>query len=76
MTSAGPRLAQSLLDLARAHLAPYKCPKSIDFRAELPRTPTGKLYKRLLKEEYLTRSTAVAEGADIDEEGRHAPVPD
>ncbi len=29
-----------------------KCPRSIDFRAELPRHPTGKLYKRLLKDEY------------------------
>ena len=33
-----------------------KCPRSIDFRAELPRHPTGKLYKRLLKDEYWTRS--------------------
>ena len=29
-----------------------KCPRSIDFRDELPRHPTGKLYKRLLKDEY------------------------
>ena len=29
-----------------------KCPRSIDFRPELPRHPTGKLYKRLLKDEY------------------------
>ena len=31
-----------------------KCPRSIDFRAELPRHPTGKLYKRHLKDEYWT----------------------
>ena len=37
---------------AREHLAHYKCPKSIDYRSELPRLPTGKLYKRLLKDEY------------------------
>ena len=43
---------------ARAHrvlpaeLADVKCPRSIDFREELPRHPTGKLYKRLLKDEY------------------------
>ena len=29
-----------------------KCPRSIDFEAEIPRHPTGKLYKRLLKERY------------------------
>jgi long-chain acyl-CoA synthetase len=33
-------------------LADVKCPRSIDFREELPRHPTGKLYKRLLKDEY------------------------
>ena len=32
--------------------AKVKCPRSIDFRDELPRTPTGKLLKRLLKDEY------------------------
>jgi long-chain acyl-CoA synthetase len=29
-----------------------KCPRSVDFEAELPRHPTGKLYKRLLKDRY------------------------
>ena len=36
----------------REHLADVKCPRSVDFRPELPRHPTGKLYKRLLKDEY------------------------
>ena len=45
-------LAQELMDFAREHLAAYKCPRSIDFEAELPRLPTGKLYKRLLKDRY------------------------
>ena len=49
---AGPELERELLDHCREHLAHYKCPRSIDFRAELPRHPTGKLYKRLLKDEY------------------------
>ena len=30
----------------------FKCPRSIDFIAELPRQDTGKLYKRLLKDRY------------------------
>ena len=37
---------------ARERLAAYKCPRSIDFEAELPRLPTGKLYKRILKDRY------------------------
>ncbi|HEX7036768.1 MAG TPA: AMP-binding protein [Pseudomonadales bacterium] len=48
----GPELEAELLAYAREHLAHYKCPKSVDFRDELPRLPTGKLYKRLLKDEY------------------------
>jgi long-chain acyl-CoA synthetase len=49
---AGPELAEELQAFCRQHLARYKCPRSIDFSAELPRAPTGKLYKRLLREKY------------------------
>ena len=35
-----------------ANLAHHKCPRSIDFEAELPRLPTGKLYKGPLRERY------------------------
>jgi len=49
---AGPELADALIEHCRAHLAHYKCPRTVDFRDELPRHPTGKLYKRLLIEEY------------------------
>jgi len=45
-------LAAELMAYVREHVAHYKCPKSIDFEAELPRLPTGKLYKRLLKDRY------------------------
>jgi len=45
-------LASELIQFCRSHLADVKCPRSIDFREELPRHPTGKLYKRLLKDEY------------------------
>jgi len=41
-----------LLAHASEHLARYKVPRSIDFLDELPRLPTGKLYKRLLKDRY------------------------
>jgi acyl-CoA synthetase (AMP-forming)/AMP-acid ligase II len=45
-------LAAELIRYCRTQLADVKCPRSIDFRPELPRHPTGKLYKRLLKDEY------------------------
>ncbi len=45
-------LAGELILFCRNQLADVKCPRSIDFRPELPRHPTGKLYKRLLKDEY------------------------
>jgi long-chain acyl-CoA synthetase len=52
MAEAGPELARELLAYCRSQLAHLKCPRSIDFEAELPRHPTGKLYKRLLKDRY------------------------
>ena len=45
-------LAAELLAFARENLAHYMAPRSIDFIAEMPRLPTGKLYKRLLKDAY------------------------
>jgi acyl-CoA synthetase (AMP-forming)/AMP-acid ligase II len=45
-------LAIELIQYCKSQLADVKCPRSIDFRTELPRHPTGKLYKRLLKDEY------------------------
>ena len=52
MDDAGPGLERELITYCREHLADVKCPRTVDFRAELPRHPTGKLYKRLLKDEY------------------------
>lgn len=45
-------VATELLAYAREHIAHYKCPKSVDFITEMPRLPTGKLYKRILKDQY------------------------
>lgn len=45
-------LEKELIAFCRSQLADVKCPRSIDFRPDLPRHPTGKLYKRLLKDEY------------------------
>jgi len=52
MGSAGPELAAELLAFCRARLSHVKCPRSVDFAAELPRTPTGKLLKRVLRDRY------------------------
>ncbi len=49
---AGAELERELIAYCKEHLADVKCPRSVDFRDELPRHPTGKLYKRLLKDEY------------------------
>ena len=54
MADAGPALEAELLAYCQRELAKIKCPRSIDFEAELPRHPTGKLYKRLLKDRYWT----------------------
>jgi long-chain acyl-CoA synthetase len=51
-SAAGEELAEELIAYCREHLAAFKCPRSVDFRDELPRFPTGKLYKRLLRDEY------------------------
>jgi acyl-CoA synthetase (AMP-forming)/AMP-acid ligase II len=45
-------LEKELIAYCRENLADVKCPRSVDFRPELPRHPTGKLYKRILKDEY------------------------
>ena len=47
-----PELAAELIAYCRERIAGYKAPKSVDFLADLPRTPTGKLYKRLLRDRY------------------------
>jgi long-chain acyl-CoA synthetase len=52
MAEAGPELAAELIEFCKQNLSPIKCPRSIDFEAELPRHPTGKLYKRLLRDRY------------------------
>lgn len=52
--SAGPALAEELLGWCRARLAAYKCPRAIDFDAELPRDAAGKLHKAELRDRYRT----------------------
>ncbi len=53
-----PELEQQLLEFCREQLAHYKCPRSVDFEDELPRLPTGKLYKRLLRDRYWGKTSS------------------
>src|SRR6516162_9055432 len=55
---AGAEFAEELIAFCRDHLAHIKCPRSIDFTAELPRLPTGKLYKRELRDRYWAGHTS------------------
>jgi long-chain acyl-CoA synthetase len=47
-----PEVERELISFCADHLASFKCPRSVDFEDELPRLPTGKLYKRLLRDRY------------------------
>ena len=43
---------EEVIHLCRENLASYKKPKSVEFREELPRSPTGKVLKRKIREEF------------------------
>lgn len=49
---ADEQFEQALIAFCRDHLAPMKCPRTIDFTDALPRLPTGKLYKKPLRDKY------------------------
>jgi long-chain acyl-CoA synthetase len=59
---AGPGLAEELAAFARANLSHVKAPRVIDFMRELPRHPTGKLYKRLIRDAYWGKTDATIVG--------------
>ncbi len=43
---------EEIIDLCKEKLANYKKPKSVEFRGELPKNPTGKILKRIIRSEY------------------------
>jgi fatty-acyl-CoA synthase len=49
---ASEALGAELTTFCRDRLAHFKCPRSVDFVAELPRLPSGKLLKRVLRDRY------------------------
>jgi long-chain acyl-CoA synthetase len=48
----GPELEAALIEHCAQHLARYKCPRTVDFHDDFPRSATGKLYKRKLRDPY------------------------
>ena len=50
--AAGPAMASEILQFARRQLADFKVPRSVDFVAALPRTPSGKIQKHVLREPF------------------------
>jgi long-chain acyl-CoA synthetase len=51
-SEAGPHLATELLEWLRPRIGRHKIPRQIDFAEALPRTPTGKLLKREVRDAY------------------------
>jgi len=49
---ATPEFEAELMEFCKSQLSHVKCPRSVDFMQELPRHPTGKLYKRLIRDRY------------------------
>ncbi|MDF1681130.1 acyl-CoA synthetase [Ponticaulis sp.] len=54
--AASDELGDELIRYCQSQLSKIKCPKSVDFDPELPRHPTGKLYKRLVRDRYWGKS--------------------
>ncbi|GCA99900.1 acyl-CoA synthetase [Mycolicibacterium sp. NCC-Tsukiji] len=55
--AASDALAAALIEHSRAKVAAFKTPKTVDFVESLPRTPTGKLVKRTLVQQYTAPTT-------------------
>ncbi len=47
-------LADELIGFCREHLAHYKCPRSVDFSADLPRLDSGKIQRRKVRDRYVS----------------------
>jgi acyl-CoA synthetase (AMP-forming)/AMP-acid ligase II len=63
---ASPELAAELLAYCRERLAGFKCPRSVDFDAHLPRLPTGKLAKHVLRARYEKAESQRAESQSAE----------
>jgi long-chain acyl-CoA synthetase len=50
--------AEELIEFCKERLAPYKVPKHVEFRKELPKTLIGKVLRRTLRDEYIAEQAA------------------
>ena len=50
--AASAELESELIRYCKSQLSSISCPRSVDFVSELPRTPAGKLNKRVLRDQY------------------------
>lgn len=57
---ASQALEQELLDFCRERISHVKCPKSVDFTTDMPRTESGKLLKRMVKQRYWPAASGIA----------------
>ncbi len=64
---AGPELAQELIAYCRDGISHYKCPRSVDFVDELPRTETGKMAKTSLRDRYWKDAPATSSSKSTDD---------
>jgi long-chain acyl-CoA synthetase len=48
--------AEDLIEYTRKHLAPFKVPREVEFRDELPKTIVGKILRRVLREEEMRKA--------------------
>ena len=61
---AGPVLTRELQDFVKQTVAPYKYPRAIEFVEQLPKTPTGKIQRFVLREQELAKSPERTPGRD------------
>ena len=50
---------KELLEFCRSRIAHYKCPRSVDFMASLPKTGTGKILKKELRKQYWSGTESI-----------------
>ncbi|HEY1826923.1 MAG TPA: acyl-CoA synthetase, partial [Acidimicrobiales bacterium] len=58
---ASKKLESELVEFCRERLAHFKCPRTVDFVAELPREDTGKIFKRKLRDQYRAAAATAAQ---------------
>ena len=56
---AGAEMEKALIEMCRASLIKWSCPREVEFRSELPKTRVGKIDYKVLMAEHLDKTSAV-----------------